>query len=117
MHFSNHPRSHPYSQKKKGGGEISSALTRLRYGEYTFAYRYLPLAELLPLPAIQGLRSRPLGESTRMAERPIPVDLAEEVKHGQQHPASEAVTEGRAKPPHSSVLHQALTLASDPQLL
>ena len=53
-----------------------------------------------------------------MAERPIPVDLCKEVKHGpQQHPASGAVTEGRAKPPQNSLRHQALTLASDSQLL
>ena len=33
------------------------------------------------------------------------------------HPASVAVTEGRAKPPQNSLRHQALTLASDSQLL
>ena len=51
-----------------------------------------------------------------MADRPIHIDLGEESKHGiQQHPASGSVTGGRAKPPQSSVLYQALTLASDTQ--
>ena len=106
-----------HAPQKKGGG-VSSALVRLRNDKTTLTRRNLPLAEPLPRPAIQGLRWRPLGVSTRVADRPIPIDLCNEVKHGsQQHPACKAVTKGRAKPPQSSVLHQALTLASDPQLL
>ena len=93
-------------------------MARLRYSNGTPAYRYLPPAELLPRPAIQGLRSRPLGVSTRVADRPIHVDLGEEVKHGsQQHPAPGAVTEGWVKPPQGFVLHHFLTLAGGPQLL
>ena len=53
-----------------------------------------------------------------MADQPVHLDLGEEVTHEpQQHPASGADTEGRTKPPQSSVLHQALTLAIDSQLL
>ena len=51
---------------------MSSALARLRYGKVTLVYRQFQLIELLPRPAIQGLRSRPLGVSARVADRPNP---------------------------------------------
>ena len=82
----NHPRFHLSDLKKRERerGGISSALALLRYGKGTFTYLYLPLAELRPRPAIQGLSSRPLGVSTQVADRPIHADRGEEVKHGPQ---------------------------------
>ena len=53
-----------------------------------------------------------------MLYRPFAVDGGGELNRGSQELlASGAVAEGGAKPPQNSLRHQALTLASDSQLL
>lgn len=106
--------------KKKGGGGGRSC-----HHLSAYLLRHLrdyvppsPVADQFPHSTIQGLCSRLLSQLAASDLRPTRLDLNESVKHRtHQHLSSVAVSEGWVKPPQGFVLHQALTLASDSQLL
>jgi hypothetical protein len=104
--------------KKRGGGAIMVIIDTFTLWQRYVRRYLLPVATLLPHLTIQGACSKLSGPLAASDLRPIRLDGNVGVKHRtQQHLASRAFAEGGAKPPQNSLRHQALTLASDSQLL